>query len=103
MQETALSRYPEYVYQIDEGHLRQGFSERDDRFLYISAERRLGSTISLQFPSGVDYPLKRPIIKDAPEGFLTKDSRIKANWENVALKYKTELKDVYFRMERMQK
>ena len=88
---------PEYVYQIDEGHLRQGFSERDDRLLYLSAERRLGSTISLQFPSGVDYPLTKPIIKDAPEGFLTKDSSIKANWENVALKYKTELKDVYFR------
>ena len=88
---------PEYVYQIDEGHLRQGFSEQDDRFLYLNAERRLGSTISLQFPSGVDYPLKKPIIKDAPEGYLTKDSSIKANWENVALKYKTELKDVYFR------
>lgn len=84
----------EYVYQIDESRLRYGFSEK---FLYSDVEKCLGSTISLQFPRNVDNHLKKPIITVVPEGFITIDSGMKANWEDVALGYTAELKDVCFR------
>ena len=84
----------EYVYQIDESRLRYGFSEK---YLYSDVEKCLGSTISLQFPRNVDNHLKKPIITVVPEGFITIDSGMKANWEDVALGYTAELKDVCFR------
>ena len=88
---------PEYVYLIDEGHLKRGFSEQSDGVRYSDVEQFIGKNITLQYRTNTADGWGRPNIIDDTKEIDLIDPNMKIRWDNVATSYNNELKDVYFR------